>query len=246
MNEILARQLALDYCLSPEEVTDQNNHFTVYEPREGRRLFQMDQELYLKICIVNGKILFSGRPDILQWCREQYEDSGAEWFFEPKNLRKMNARFLQDGYQIETAHPFYIGPEITPVDTAGWDLRWFEQEEILQFKDDPRFDEAYAFDPAAPDMLGVSAVEEGEYLGTAGASADSDTMWQIGIIVDEKRRKKGLGTLLTTVLKNEVLKRGKLPFYGHSMAHIASQRVGLGAGFIPSWWELATSKIENQ
>ena len=48
----------------------------------------------------------------------------------------------------------------------------------------------------------------------------------------------GIGSMLVAVLKNEILKRGKLPFYGTSMSHIASQRVALGAGFVPMWAEL--------
>ena len=33
--------------------------------------------------------------------------------------------------------------------------------------------------------------------------------------------------------------------YGTSMGHIASQKVALGAGFIPAWAELVTDKITN-
>ena len=79
----------------------------------------------------------------------------------------------------------------------------------------------------------------------AGASADSPAMWQIGINVDPQMREAGIGKMLVTLLKNEILKKGILPFYGTSMSHIASQRVALGAGFVPAWAELATSKISR-
>ena len=46
--------------------------------------------------------------------------------------------------------------------------------------------------------------------------------------------------------KAEILKREILPYYGTSMSHIASQRVALGAGFLPAWAELATSRIEEK
>ena len=53
----------------------------------------------------------------------------------------------------------------------------------------------------------------------------------------------GIGTMLVTILKNEILNRGKLPFYGTSMSHIASQRVAINAGFIPAWSELYCESI---
>ena len=51
--------------------------------------------------------------------------------------------------------------------------------------------------------------------------------------------------VLYDIIKNEILNRGKLPFYGTSMSHIASQRVALGAGFVPAWSELYCEAIER-
>ena len=48
---------------------------------------------------------------------------------------------------------------------------------------------------------------------------------------------------LVTELKNELLRRGILPFYGTSPSHLASQRLALGAGFVPAWAELVTSRV---
>lgn len=44
-------------------------------------------------------------------------------------------------------------------------------------------------------------------------------------------------------IKNEILGRGRLPFYGTSMSHITSQRVALAAGFVPAWAELYCEEI---
>ena len=140
-------------------------------------------------------------------------------------------------------HPFYIAEAATDVDTKDYDIRFYEKDEIEQFRGDNRYDEAYAFSPDAPDMLGVSASKDGRILGMAGASCDSDTMWQIGINVEDIERGNGIGTMLVALLKNEVLKRGKLPYYGTAMSHVASQRVALSAGFVPAWVELCTSKL---
>ena len=79
----------------------------------------------------------------------------------------------------------------------------------------------------------------------AGASCDRPTMWQIGINVEPEARGTGVGTMLVALLKNEILSRGVLPFYGTSASHLASQRVALGAGFVPAWAELITSPIDG-
>ena len=50
---------------------------------------------------------------------------------------------------------------------------------------------------------------------------------------------------VVAIIKNEILSRGKLPFYGTSMSHIASQRVALAAGFVPAWAELYCEAIVN-
>lgn len=243
MNNILCEQLARDFCCSQADVLDNKNHFTEYVPIDGRRRFQEKEECFLKLVGVNGKLLFTGQKSIIDWCREKYSDHGSEWFMEAKNLHKLNERLYQDGYQIGMVHPFFISEKTSEVDTKGYDIKWYRDQEIEQFRGDSRFPEAYSFCKTAPDIIGVAALEDGVILGMAGASMDSPEMWQIGINVEPEGRGKGIGTMLVSLLKNEILREGKLPYYGTSMGHIASQRVALGSGFVPAWAELVTDRI---
>ena len=75
----------------------------------------------------------------------------------------------------------------------------------------------------------------------AGASSDSSSMWQIGINVLPEARGRQIATMLVSLLKNEVLSLGKLPYYGTAMSHIISQRVAIKSRFLPAWSELVTS-----
>ena len=68
MNELLIKQLALDYCCKEENIIDGYNHFTKYTQLEGRRKFQEQEEVGLKIVVVNEKILVTGREDIVAFC----------------------------------------------------------------------------------------------------------------------------------------------------------------------------------
>ena len=91
----------------------------------------------------------------------------------------------------------------------------------------------------------VGAYRDGVLLGMAGATSDSDSMWQIGINVMPEAEGLGIGTMLVAAIKNEILDKNRLPFYGTAMSHIASQRVALGAGFVPAWSELYCEAIER-
>lgn len=243
MNDILCGQLARDYCCHHDEVLDTKNHFTEYRPIEFRRRYHEKDECFLKIAVVNGKVLFTGHQAIVGWCRDNYADTGSEWFFEAKNMHKLNERLYQDGYQIGMVHPFYIADKKSETDTTGYEIRWYRDSEIEQFRGDDRFNEAYTFCETAPDIIGVAALKGDKILGMAGASMDSPVMWQIGINVDPMARTNGIGKMLVTLLKNEILEQGKLPYYGTSMSHIASQKVAIGAGFVPAWAELVTDRI---
>ena len=245
MNIILCHQLAADFCCAEEDVLARGNHFSEYVPRDGRRRFREGEECYLKIAAVNGKLLFTGDTGIVAWCRERWGMSGAEWIFEAEELRVLDERLRADGRQIAMVHPFYIaGAPTESCAESAVELRWYRGEEIEAFRGDGRFNEAFSFCPEAPDVLGVAALRGGEIVGMAGASADSPTMWQIGINVAPEARGQGVATLLVTLLKNEILKRGILPFYGTALSHIASQRVALASGFLPAWAELVTEEIK--
>ena len=131
---------------------------------------------------------------------------------------------------------------------------WYEQDEILRFKENNRFNSAISFWEGQPDMLAVAAVRR-EYMGEnrkdfnqshmcgmAGISRDGEYLWQIGINVDKDYAGQGLGHKLVRALKEEVLRRGKVPFYGTGESHTLSQTVGLKAGFVPAWTEVSARK----
>lgn len=246
INSILEKQLALDYCCNPEDVSDVANHFTVFRQIEGRRRFDYDDDRFLKITSINGKILCTGRDDVIADLSDRLKNADGRWFMEAGPLARLNGIIRGYGWRIKQVHPFYIAAENTPVHMDGIDTKWFLRDEIAQFDGDTRFDEAFAFSKAAPDVLGVAAMVDGIIIGMAGASADSPTMWQIGINVAPKAEGRGIGKGLVTLLKNAVLKEGILPFYGTALSHIASQRVAIGAGFVPAWAELITECIEAE
>ena len=117
-------------------------------------------------------------------------------------------------------------------------------DEINQFREDDRFGEAFIFSDLPKDEIGIAAIKDGIILGMAGATSDSNRMWQIGINVMPEAEGLGIGSMLVELLKNEILDLGIIPFYGTAMSHISSQKVALNAGFYPAWAELYCEKSE--
>lgn len=242
IHPILAAQLADDFCCTVEEIRSPEPVFSALEMREGQRRYKPEGDLF-KAAVVGGKLLVSGAPEMAAWCRARYAGCNPAWFMEMGTLRELDARLAQDGLRIASAHPFFLPDRAVTPAAQGWEISWYEGEEIERFRGDARFPESYSFNAFAPDMLGVSASCGGEIVAMAGASRDSRRMWQIGVDVRPDMRGRGLGSMVVTLLKNEVERRGALPFYGTSMSHIASQRTALRAGFAPAWTELYAEKI---
>ena len=69
IKEKLYQQLAIDYCCPVSDIKDNKNHFTEYEKREGRRQFEEADECILKVIVVNGKLVFTGKANIYQGLR---------------------------------------------------------------------------------------------------------------------------------------------------------------------------------
>ncbi|WP_196000186.1 GNAT family N-acetyltransferase [Clostridium sp. 1001271B_151109_B4] len=242
--EILKRvkeQLAKDYNCSIEDFDNRKNLVTDIKLNEGTRKYTDDKEI-LKILIFNGKAVLSADECIKEWCVEKFSNRNGDWMFLYSVLRAIDKKLNEFGYEIENTHHYYLPYGID--DDISNDLKWYNKEEIKQFKDDNRFDEAFAFDNNFPDVLAVAKLDDyGNILGIAGASKDSDIMWQIGVNVLEGAEGQGIAKNVVKALKNEILRRGKVPFYGTVESHIISQKVALASGFYPAFAEVKIRKI---
>lgn len=88
------------------------------------------------------------------------------------------------------------------------------------------------------DVLALGAYDRGRLVGLAGASADCESMWQIGVDVLPAYRRQGLAAALTSRMALQILARGKVPFYCAAWSNIPSVRNAIKSGFRPAWVEL--------
>ena len=237
-------QLAKDYNCTIDDFNNNENLITDLKVIDDSRKYNDDREI-LKILIFNGKLVISADKCIKNWCEENFKLFPGEWLFLYSVLRRIDKKLNEFGYEIEDTHHYYLPKENKCGNYKNFNLKWYEKEEILQFKDDYRFDEAFAFNDNYPDVLAVAALnEQGNILGMAGASKDSNIMWQIGVNVLPEPKGKGVASSIVQAFKNEILRRGKVPFYGTVESHIISQKVALKSGFYPVFAEIKIRKLK--
>lgn len=235
-------QFAKDYNCSIEDFDNKNNLITDNILIEGRRIYSNEEEI-LKILIFGGKAVIFADECIKEWCIQNLRDIPAGLMYLYSVLRRIDTKLSEFGYEIDNTHHYYLPNEKSDNKELIKNIGWYEKEEINQFEGDNRFDEAFAFNSNYPDVLAVAALDDdGNIIAMAGASEDSEIMWQIGVNVLPHAKGKGFGKGIVSILKDEILKRGKIPFYGTVESHIISQKVAIQSGFYPAFAELKTRK----
>ena len=120
------------------------------------------------------------------------------------------------------------------------DLEIYTGDSISELFQYPGFDYAIRYQPDddRPNVLATVARAGEQVIGMAGATADSDCLWQVGIRVLDPWHGRGIGRHLVSRLTQAILAAGKIPYYSTWAANIASQRLAHSVGYRPTWVEL--------
>ena len=133
----------------------------------------------------------------------------------------------------------FLPSEEPTMERPRFKIKWFEKEELEQFREDARFNTyALSFSPVQPDVLAVAAYDGEKPIAMAGCSEDGKYLWQIGVDAVPGYEGRGLAVNLVTLLKQEIIARGKVPYYGTAESHAISRNVAIGSGFLPAWCEI--------
>lgn len=235
MKTIVRDQLALDLGCEASLLDSACNKVVPWRSLPGRRMYSTEPP-FLEIAVWNGKLIAAANPALLPWCRDYFPGKAAEWLFKPGFLREIDAALAPHGYEIGEATRYFL-PSL-PAEPAAPipPVRWYEGDGLEQFRGDKRWDGPLAFNPLYPDMLAVAALNgAGEPIAMAGVSRDGARLWQIGIAVLPEHRGRGLAVNLTALIRDELLRRDIVPFYGTAESHIVSQNVAIRAGFRPGF-----------
>ena len=236
------QQFALDYNIKNGEWITEKIHLSSMEKLEGSRL-HVKHDLFFKAAVFMGKAYVMASEEMHPWIKEVLGKEPPEWWCDFKNLRKLDAELNKYGREIFDTHIYYLPADEPTMERPRTCVKWFENVELEQFRNDNRFNTyALSFSGTQPDRLAVAACDGNKIMAMAGCSEDGKYLWQIGIDVLPEYEGRGLGANLVTLLKQEIIARGKVPYYGTSESHAISRNIAIASGFLPAWCEIQIRK----
>jgi GNAT superfamily N-acetyltransferase len=239
--DLIKNQLSIEYNCSVNDFNLSTNIITTSKNNAGKRHY-IDGTFFFQMVTFGNNAVITADECLHEWLKEYTENKKGHWIFEHSNLLTIDEKLKEYNKKLwQTHHMFLSYKNIVPKEHKV-KTKWLEADEIHQFYGSKKFPNALCenYDPQRPDMLAVAAYDDDEIIGMAGCSADTPLLWQIGIDVHENYRGNGIGTYLVTLLKNEIERREKIPFYGTSLSNLHSWGIALNSGFSPSWIEIAT------
>ncbi|MEG0614631.1 MAG: GNAT family N-acetyltransferase [Oscillospiraceae bacterium] len=246
MLDAVAEQLSLDLACSPADFEKSQNTVTFSKIMFGRRNFQ-DEKDFFHIATFGDGAVASVDAKIFSFTENILSKIEGIKLFDAQSVYVINQELEKYGKIISSFNQYYLPktPYYFP-ENSGYKLELFEGESISALYKYPEFQNALLYKNSGirRDVIAICARNGDQIIGIAGASNDSDRMWQIGIDVNPSFRRKGLARILVSAITNEILMRGAVPYYGTWWSNIASMNVALTCGYYPAWSEMSAINIK--
>ena len=229
------------------EVTDffRDEPVVVISKPEARRKKFMDPINACELVTYGTNVVASVVPEIEELIRQYLKGKDPERAFESPGIFALNKALLPFGYEVSFMGQDYLPRvELLRELPCPFEMRVLKKGEFEHLYTD-EFSNALCEKRKHLDVLCVAAYDKGKEIALAGCSEDGEEMWQIGIDVLKVYRKMGIASALTSRLAAEVLKRGKVPFYGCAWANVKSQRNAVKCGFRPAWAFMTVKRTEG-
>lgn len=209
--------------------------FNVLE--QDRNVFIESENTFFHMSTFGEYIIILAQSPIYEWAIKHFVNytardimDGDNFFTIEKKLREYSKKLCGEHLRFL---PHNYTSDIRPVNGYRYELYFGDQlkkiyDEIADDKD--FFDNALNYNN---DIIAYAAYDGGRLIALAAADNYKDPMWQIGIDTLPEYRKKGIAKYLVQVLKEEILKKDKIPYYTTWSANLASMNVALSSGFRP-------------
>lgn len=215
------RQLALDYNCQPEDFTRSGILFTEAKMQRGRREMPFVTPR-LEVITMGKSTVVNASKSVMPYVKQKFRNKNSYEILTDKLVYGANPYYLPD---IE---------HIKPMENAACSFVLLDKDLHGLYKN-KGFSNAlqYDRDSARPEVLAAVAYDQEQIVGIACVSADSQTMWQIGVDVRPAYRGNGIGVKLVNMLTIETLARGVVPYYTTDIANISSQKVAVKTAICP-------------
>lgn len=237
----LKKQLAIDFNCSIKDFDKKENIITVAKDNPGRRIYTQEKA-FLSMVTLGRNAVVSADESIHEWLKQWSAEKSGICLFEHNNLMELELELQKHGKKLWQSHHMFLPEMENKEPMIDFEAKWFEQDALMELYGRREFSNALCekYMPERPDVLAIGAMQGDHIMGLAGCSADTELFWQIGIDVLPEYRGRGMGTKLVQLLKNEVIMRGAIPFYGTSLSNLYSWNIAFHCGFYPAWVEMET------
>lgn len=223
MMTIVYSQLAIDYNCKPEDFNRDGVIFTIAEKQNGRREMPFITPR-LEIITMGKSTVINVSKNIMSFAKRKFEGKSRYEILTSKFVYGVNPYYLPDVENLkEIENKMFRFELISSNIQLLYSNKGFHN--ALQ----------YDVDSKRPEVLAAISYAENKLVGIACASADSKTMWQIGVDVLPEYRGNGIAVKLVNMLTIETLNRGIVTYYTTDCANINSQKVAIKSGYIPAW-----------
>ncbi len=243
---IAMEQSARDLCAGASDFERQENVVVISHENELARRY-LKLPFSCQLVSYGSNTVASVSPEFRELTEKYINKYPVEHQFETPNLHVLNAELERKGHRICFMAEYFL-PDVdilrqrTVEDACPYRTKVLTQ---VDFQDLylPEWSNALCESRKHLDVLGVGAYDGDKLVGLAGASADCDSMWQIGVDVLPEYRRQGIASALTSRLALEILSRGKVPFYCAAWCNVKSVRNAIKSGFRPAWVEMTAKPI---
>lgn len=223
MMTIVYNQLAIDYNCKPEDFYKDGVIFTIAEKHEGRREMPFITPRLEIITMGKGTIVNVSK-NIISFAKRKFEGKSSYEILTSKFVYGVNPYYLPDVENLKE------------IENKSFRFELIDSNiQLLYSNKDVQNALQYDIDSKRPEVLAAVAYDENKLVGIVCASADSKTMWQIGVDVFPEYRGNGIAVKLVNMLTIKTLNRGIVPYYTTDCANINSQKVAIKSGYIPAW-----------
>ena len=241
---IAMAQSAADLCAETSDFEKTENVVVLSGASEAARRY-LKLPFSCQLVSYGNNVVASVSPEFREITESYINAYPAEHIFETPNLHVLNEALMQRGQKICFMAEYFL-PDLRvlrPLD-CPFELRVLTQSDFADLYA-PQWSNALCESRKQLDVLGVGAYDDGKLVGMAGASADCDRMWQIGIDVLPAYRRRGIASALTSRLALEILEQGRVPFYCAAWCNVKSVRNAIASGFRPAWVEMTAKPCET-
>lgn len=223
MMSTVYNQLAIDYNCNADDFEKDGIIFTVAEKYDGRRAMPFITPR-LEIVTFGRAVIVNASHNIMSYAKKKLQDKS--------NYEVLNSPIV---YGV---NPYYLPDvdNIMVIENNNYEFKLIDND-IQNYYTYKGLHNALQYNENSerPEVLAAIAYDNKKLIGIACASADSKTMWQIGVDVLPEYRGNGIAVKLVNMLTIETLNRGIVPYYTTDNANINSQRVAVKAGYFPAW-----------